>query len=201
MTVELHCTVCSAPIASERVDARRQIATCGACGSLVDLAPQLGAADGAATSVEPTGGAGAPAVGAPRARQRPPVPLPRGMAIQRSAEGVVLTRRWLRAQHLVLLALLASLTAGLAWAWVARGFEAWMAVAALFAAAWNFLLAGSLVNATTIRVTADEIDVRHGPVPTPLSAATRLRVADVQQLFAAPFGGLFEVGARSRRCR
>jgi hypothetical protein len=117
------------------------------------------------------------------------------MAIRKDSHGLVLTRRWLRTKHLVMLVTLSALTGGLIWAWQARGFEVWMAIAAFFLVGWDFMLMGMLVNSTTITVSDDTIDVRHGPLPSPLFTSRRLRVADVEQLFAAPFGSLFEVGA------
>jgi hypothetical protein len=195
MSIDFRCPRCAASIAAERVDMKRQIATCRACGSLVDLAPQFLAAAVAETQMDTSSRSGASHDAPPRPRQRPPVPLPAGMAIRKDSHGLVLTRRWLRTKHLVMLVTLSALTGGLIWAWQARGFEVWMAIAAFFLVGWDFMLMGMLVNSTTITVSDDTIDVRHGPLPSPLFTSRRLRVADVEQLFAAPFGSLFEVGA------
>lgn len=174
---------------------KRQIATCRACGTLVDLAPQFLAAAVAETQMDTSSRSGTLQDAPPRPRQRPPVPLPAGMAIRKDSHGLVLTRRWLRTKHLVMLVVLSALTGGLIWAWQARGFEVWMGIAAFFLVGWDFMLMGMLVNSTTIRVGDDTIDVRHGPLPSPLFTSRSLPVADVEQLFAAPFGALFEVGA------
>lgn len=186
MRADYRCTRCASSIAAERVDVARQIATCVACNNLVDLAPQIAAAQ--------TASAQAMAAAAPRPKARPPVSLPPGMAMTQGPSGLVLTRRWLRGKHFVMLAVLMPLTAALAWAWQTRGFEGWMGFAAFFLASWDFMLVSMFVNSTTITIGEREIDVRHGPLPSLFYTARRVPVADVEQLFAAPFGALFEVG-------
>jgi hypothetical protein len=180
--MDYRCPRCASSIAAERVDVTRQIATCVACGNLVDLASQVGAAAGASPAE------------APRPKVRPPVPLPPGMALTPSVQGLVLTRRWLRGKHFVMLAVLMPLTVALAWSWQSSGFETWMGFAAFFLASWDLMLVSMFVNSTTITVGEREIDVRHGPLPSVLHRPQRVAVADVEQLFAARFGALFEVG-------
>jgi hypothetical protein len=116
------------------------------------------------------------------------------MEMSRGPSGLVITRRWLRGKHFVMLAVLMPLTAALAWAWQSSGFQVWMGFAAFFLTSWDFMLVSMFVNSTTITVGEREIDVRHGPMPSLLYRPQRVPVADVEQLFAAPFGALFEVG-------
>jgi len=101
------------------------------------------------------------------------------MAIRRDSHGLVLTRRWLRTKHYGMVVILSVLTGGLIWMWQMRGFEGWMAITAFFLVGWDFMLMGMLVNSTTITVGDDTIDVRHGPLPSPLFTSRSLRVADV----------------------
>jgi hypothetical protein len=185
MHADYRCPRCASSIAAERVDVARQIATCTACNNLVDLAPQFAAA---AVATQ-----GAPAE-PPRPKARPPVSLPPGMAMTQGPAGLVLTRRWLRGKHFVMLAVLMPLTAALAWAWQTQGFKGWMGVAAFFLVSWDFMLVSMFVNSTTITIGEHAIDVRHGPLPSLFFKAQRVPVANVEQIFAAPFGGLFEVG-------
>ena len=187
--MDYRCPRCSSPIAAARVDAARHIATCAACGNLVDLASQVDAP--AASRGAP---AGASSAAAPPPKQRPPVQLPAGMSMTPIAQGLVLTRRWLRGKHFVMLAVLMPLTVALAWQWQSRGFEVWMGFAAFFLMSWDFMLVSMFVNTTTITVREREIDVRHGPLPSLFHRPQRVAVAEVEQLFAAPFGALFEVG-------
>jgi hypothetical protein len=190
MPTHYSCPRCAASIAADRVDAARQIATCAACGSLVDLASQMGAAP----TTSPGAPAGSSPAEAPRPKQRPPVALPPGMEMSRGPNGLVITRRWLRGKHFVMLAVLMPLTAALAWVWQSSGFQTWMGFAAFFLTSWDFMLVSMFVNSTTITVGEREIDVRHGPMPSLFYRPQRVAVADVEQLFAAPFGALFEVG-------
>jgi hypothetical protein len=190
MPSDYRCPRCASSIDAARIDVTRQIATCAACGNLVDLSSQMVAAP----STSPAASSGSSQAEPPRPKQRPAVPLPPGMAMTQQAQGLVLARRWLRGKHFVMLAVLLPLTAALAWTWRSSGFQTWMGFAAFFLASWDLTLLSMFVNSTTITVGEREIDVRHGPLPSLFYRPQRVSVANVEQLFAAPFGALFEVG-------
>jgi hypothetical protein len=191
--MQAHCTNCKSPLAESSIDREREIATCGACGRLVDLRPQLAAAQNATPS---------------RPRMRPPVALPAGMEVSRSEAkspggyrqqedrgSVLITRRWLRPKHYVMLVVFVLLAGVLVHFWTKNGASGWLVLATAFVASWNYMLLGMFLNRTRIRADASEITVTHGPVPLPLGKSRRLSAGEVRQLFAMPSGGHFAVGA------
>ncbi len=127
-------------------------------------------------------------------RLREPVPLPAGMTMTDDGAALVIVRRWLRPKHFVLLLVFGAVDAGLGYLWLTSGASPWLVIGTLFATSWNLLLLSMFVNSTTLRATADRIEVTHGPLPSLYSTAS-LAVADVQQLFAGRYGSAFEVGA------
>lgn len=128
-------------------------------------------------------------------RIREPVPLPAGMAMTDDGGALVIVRRWLRAKHFVLLLVFGALDAGLGYLWLTAGASPWLIIGTLFLASWNLLLLSMFVNSTTLRVTADRVEVRQGPLPS-LYGNASLAAADIEQVFAARWGSAFEVGAQ-----
>jgi hypothetical protein len=173
----LRCTHCDAGIEDAVVDRARQIATCGACRRLVDLQPQMTA----------------PATSRPPMRE--PVSLPAGMTITDDGAALTIRRRWLRRKHLGFLVVLVALAGLVAYRWLSAGFSAPLVVGTIFLTTWHVRLLSMFVNATTVRVTADRIDVRHGPLPSLLFRNRSLAASEIRQLFAAKWGAVYEVGA------
>lgn len=128
-------------------------------------------------------------------RIRDAVPLPAGMTITDDGAALVIVRRWLRAKHLVLLAIIAALDAGLAYLWLTDGFGPWVLIGAVFLTFWNLQLVSMFVNSTTLRVTGDRVDVRQGPLPSLIYRNQSLAAAELKQVFAARWSSLYEVGA------
>jgi hypothetical protein len=196
------CPHCHATVPEQNVDRTRDIATCQGCGRLLDLraqAPRQGR--------EPSANAQAPS---PAARLRPPVALPPGMTIaddsadapfgyrSHAPSGVVITRRWLRKKHFVMLVVFAAAAAGLVYLWTTSEISAWLVIGTLMVASWNYMLLSMFLNKTTVRAgggAGGRIEVRHGPLPHPVFRHQSVAAADVSQLYAVREGSLFAVGA------
>ena len=182
--MKYECTRCGGSIEASRVDATRQIATCGSCHTLVDLLPQTQRASAP----------NSPSV--PRARM--PVTLPAGMEIERKPEALVISRRWLRAKHFGHLAFASGAAASAGYGWAIWGPSIGLVLGTVFVAWYVFMVLAVFCNSTTIIAKPMRVEVRHGPIPTPMYRNQSLAVAELQQLFAAPFGALFEVSAQRR---
>jgi hypothetical protein len=167
----LQCTRCAASLEEKAVDSGRGFARCSYCGSLVDLGRAAG-----------TGAAGA------GFRDRPEVPLPKGVTVSREGGGLVLSRRWFSAKFLFLIPFCLFWNGFLVvWYGMAAGGNAPLAfllfpllhVAVGIGLAW-FCLAG-ILNTTVIRSAGGRLTVRHGPVPWP--GNLDLGTAEVKQLW------------------
>ncbi len=175
------CTRCGATIDEAAIDRTRDIATCGACDTLVDVRPQL-----------------AP-VASEGSRAREPVDLPAGMRIERGVGGnVTLTRRWLRSKHIVFVLIVAAATTGLTWAWREYGATVWVIIGSVFVGTWYLRLLGVLMNTTRIEARGGEVHVTHGPLPSLMFRPAHVRGEHIEQLYAARFGALYEVKAALR---
>ncbi len=117
------------------------------------------------------------------------------MAITAEPSGLVIRRRWLRGKHFVMLAIITAATGGLAYAWNEYGFQPWMIFALLFVTSWDFMVLGMFVNSTTITAAQGRVTVKHGPIPTILYQGQDVANNQIEQLYAAAWNGMFEVGA------
>ncbi|HEX6277637.1 MAG TPA: hypothetical protein VFZ53_31560 [Polyangiaceae bacterium] len=179
---DVRCEGCQAVIEPASIDWQRELASCAACGRLVDLRRTRAAAPKPA---EPAGG--------PRARAT--LTLPDGMSMSEGRE-LVIRRRWLRRKHWFLLLLFASAAAYVAYLWATLGVSAWLVVGTLFVVSWNVNLAAMFLNSTVVTAGADGVTVRHGPMPSLFARNTSVRTSDIQQLYAAKFGAAFAVEAK-----
>jgi hypothetical protein len=183
MSIALHCTHCRVGLQEGRVDRKREIATCQACGRLVDIRPQLSPA--------------APGPRGPSGRLRPAVQLPPGMMLATLASGgIELRRPWLRSKHWAFLLLCAAASAGVARFWLVDGPSGWLVAATLFVLNWDFMVLAMFVNLTTIRATPAGVEVRHGPLPSLFGRNVRLGQSELKQLFVAQHGAAFAVKAQ-----
>lgn len=177
-TTVVACTRCGATIDDAAIDRTRDIATCAACGTLVDVRLQLAA------------------VATEHPREREPVDLPAGMRIERGVGGnVTLTRRWLRSKHIVFVIIVAAASAGLAWAWREYGASVGVIIGVVFVGTWYLRLLGVLINSTRIEARGGEVHVSHGPLPSLMFKPAHVRAEQIEQLYAARFGALYEVKA------
>jgi hypothetical protein len=197
LVMSLACPHCHTSIHERNVDRTRDIATCQACGWLVDLR--------ARPPVEPENSA----AGSAAPRQRPAVPLPPGIAIAEessqefgyrgtASSAIVLTRRWLRKKHFVMLAGVLAASAGVAYLWINADIGAPLIVGSLMLLFWSYALVTMFVNSTTVRAGGGlegRIDVRHGPLPYLGWRNRSIAAAEVRQLYVAKYGLFFSVEA------
>ncbi len=187
----LPCAHCGASIPDSSIDRERDIATCPSCGRVVDLRAQGGAAEGPP----------------PAPRLREPVALPAGMQIttyapsesyrHAGANGIAITRRWLRSKHYVMLLVPLIASGVVAFVWTQHGFSFWLVLGVLFVAWWTYMLATMFVNRTVVRAQSGRVEVRHGPLPNlALARSATFEASRVRQLFAARRGAAFAVKAQ-----
>lgn len=192
--MELSCPHCAAPIPLSSVDNVRQIATCGACRHLVDLAPQLNAPQPQTQQATP------PQL---QPRLRPPVKLPAGLAIRHEdsvfrahvPSSVHITRRWLRGKHYVLLLVFLGLSAALGWSIHRDGLGFWTGLGALVLLNFDYLLLAMFLNRTQVFAGQGEVRVSHGPVPTLGAKGVRFQASELKQLYAVQQSGRYAVKA------
>lgn len=190
--MNLSCPHCGATIHESSVDRQREIATCSSCQRLVDLRPQMTTA---------------PSESASRPRMRLSVQLPAGMSIEtrdpfgsgyRAAGGagsVLITRRWLRGKHYVLLVLFLGLSVGAGYLWATGGFAVWLLFASVVLLSLDFQLLTMFVNTTRVEANRERIVVTHGPLPSLQGKNRTFASQDVKQLFAVRVGRIFAVAA------
>lgn len=138
---------------------------------------------------------------------RPPAPLPDGIQIRyeesafasaldpAAAPPVVITRRWLRSKHFVLLLVFWSLAAVVGWLIHEHGLNVATGIAAFLVVSWNYILLTMFVNRTRITAGRGEVNVTHGPLPSITSRKMRFRVEQLKQLYAAQLGPRYIVKA------
>lgn len=189
------CPHCSAPVPDSGIDRDREIATCAACGRVIDLRAQD------VPRVEP-------AAAAPVPRLREPVALPANMQIRvdaasigdyragASSGSITITRRWLRAKHYVLLLVLLAASLGVAFGWVRYGASVWLGIATMFVISWTHILLSMFLNRTVIRAGGGRVEVTNGPIPTLLYRNKSITSSELKQLYAARFGAVFAVKAQ-----
>jgi DNA-directed RNA polymerase subunit RPC12/RpoP len=200
ITPSYACTHCGGAIAPQSIQLARQIGTCQRCGHLVDLAPQIAAAQAQQTQA---GQAQAGQAAPPRQRIRPPVALPAGLAIREESTTfgkggtLVVTRRWMRTKHFVMLFLFLAGSSVVAWQWMQNGASTGLIAATVALVALDYVLLSMMVNRTVVRASAERVDVTSGPLPLPLPLGERASAAaqDLQQLYAAEKDGRFVVCA------
>lgn len=192
--MSLACLHCSAPLPEASIDRSREIATCPACGRVIDLRAHD------VPRVEP-------AVAAP-SRMRAPVALPPNMQLSvepvrradsragASSGAITITRRWLREKHYVLLLVLLAMSGGVAFAWTEYGASVPVGIATMFVISWTYMLLSMFLNRTVIRAGGGRVDVTNGPIPSLLYRNRSLAVSDLRQLYAARFGAVFAVKAQ-----
>ncbi len=133
---------------------------------------------------------------APTIPMKPPVPQAAGIECHRTNHGLVLTRRWLRAKHYILGALLAC-----GWAWLgsqwarADDVPGWLVFATLFGVSVAYNVASMFINQTTITATERRIEVEHGPLPSPFAVRRALDRDDAVRLSVEARGALFAIVA------
>lgn len=175
--MSIQCPHCHANIDDAAVDRARNLATCSSCRRLVDLQPKVAT----------------PASAKPPMRKA--VSLPAGIALSEDSAGITIRRWWRRRKHLGILAVLVVLAAFVAHRWMNAGYSVPLLLGTIVLAAWYVRLLPMLVNVTTVRVTTDRIEVRHGPLPTLLFRNQSIATSELRQLFAARWAAVYEVGA------
>lgn len=109
---------------------------------------------------------------------------------------VTIRRRWLRGKHWIFLLICGGASVGLVSLWQSQGLTVLTVIAALFVLSWDYNVTVMFVNSTTIRADASGVDVTHGPMPSLFGRPRRLARERIKQLYAANFGGLFQVKAQ-----
>jgi hypothetical protein len=141
---------------------------------------------------------------------RPPVTLPQGIAIKQEESAftsfghgagqtprppVLITRRWLRGKHFVLVFIFPGLSAALGY-WISQsGLNFLTGFAALSLLHFDYLILAAFLNRTTVQVGNGEVIVEHGPLPFPTAKRARFKKEELKQLYAADFRGRFAVNA------
>lgn len=165
----LKCPSCGSFFRSEDFDSAKGLLTCSFCKALMTLQPPPGAQRGEL---------------APRAE----VPLPPGITVNKTREGLELRRRWFQPTFLFLAAFCVAWNAFLVF-WYSIAFTQhapWIMVVfpvahvAVGVGLTYWTLAG-LFNTTTIRVERRRLVVRHAPLPWKGPGA--IESADVEQLY------------------
>lgn len=184
--MDLNCSHCRAVLDERVVDRERQLATCQACGRLVDVRQQLqgSAQPGAAHRV------------GQRPRLRPPVQLPAGMMLGTLATGGIEIRRpWLRSKHWAFLVVCVIGSAVVGKLWLDQGPSAGLIVASVFALNWDLMVLTMFLNLTTVRADAAGVQVRHTPLPSLFARNVSISRAQLKQLFTIKYGSGFAVKA------
>ncbi len=174
----LKCDACAASIEAKDVDEARGLARCSYCGAVLDLGPRAAAGSPAAAF-----------------RERPEVPMPKGISLSREGGGLVVVRRWFSWKYLPLvffcvvwdgfLLFWYAAALGVGSRTSARGDLPFMLLfplihVAVGAGLTYFTLAG-ILNSTRVAVAGGRLTIRHGPLPWPgnLDQGT----GEVRQLF------------------
>jgi hypothetical protein len=173
--VELECSRCGAPIASEDVHVELAIAKCAACHAVLDLMTRQTVDDGGAPAVHP--------------RPRAPVPLPEEFDLRDSPRGLSVSWRWFSRTYLLMLGFCAFWD-GFMVLWYALAIANRLVLMGLFGllhagvGVWltYWTLAG-LLNRTRVEVRGGVLSIRHFPIPW--RGNRDLRARDIDQLFCA----------------
>lgn len=169
---ELRCPSCGSPFRLEDYDPGKGVLSCSYCKALMTL--------GAPTDSQPKPPA-----------QRAEVPLPPGVVLQKTRDGVELRRRWFRA-HFVFLAFFCLVWNSFLLFWYSLALSdgaPWIMVVfpllhvAVGVGLTYWTLAG-LLNTTTIRVERRSVVVRHAPIPWRGPGA--IEKQSIDQLYVKP---------------
>ena len=150
---ELRCKSCGAPLAPENVVERLNMARCGHCGAVF-----------AVERTEPQAGT---------RRDRPQVPLPKGMEVVDLGSSFEIRRRWFSPVFLFLVFFCLFWNGFMiVWHGIALSQGLWfmscfgLIHTAVGVALLYYTVAG-FVNTTVVRVAQGLIEVQHGPLPWP----------------------------------
>lgn len=165
----LLCPACAAPIRQEEVHLAAALATCGGCGSQMNLTTSFGLAE-------------APV------QRRAPVALPKGMTLEQTLHGIQITRAWFTPAAIGLL-LFCVLWDGFLVFWyitvtqtgapdIAKLLPVVHVLVGLFL---SYFAAASFVNRTRVTVERGVLNIRHAPLPWP--GPRGLGTVQIRQLF------------------
>jgi len=150
LPLSIKCPNCASALREADYDLERGMVKCGYCGSLM-IPPK------AQTGVHGL-------------RQRPPVAMPFGMEIEKTAEGLLITRRWFHVLGVLLMPCavvwlifavkLANFRAPVIWV---EELFSWVNVGVGFGIGYYAL--ALLLNRSWLEVTLGTVTVKHGPLP------------------------------------
>ncbi|MBN2450579.1 MAG: hypothetical protein JXR77_09325 [Lentisphaeria bacterium] len=167
--MQIHCEACGELIPAGNLDLDRGFAKCAACDHVFNCNAQL------------------ERVAAALLRERPEIPLPKGLHVYRRANGLRITWRWFGVKTLGLIFFACLWNAFIIfWYSMAIRKQLWsMALFGLLHAAVGIGVAyaavAGLFNTTVITALKGMLEVRHGPIPVP--GNRRLPAADIEQLY------------------
>lgn len=152
LPISIKCPNCASAIREEDYDQQRGMMKCGYCGTLM---------------LPPRGRSG------PQGFQpRPPIPLPEGMSLEPTTDGIVITRRWWHITAIFLIIFCFFWDSFLVgWFTVASktsapaSFNLFPLVHVLVGLGLTYYTLALLVNRTRIEVTRGSVTVSHGPLP------------------------------------
>jgi hypothetical protein len=172
--MQLHCRYCAAEIPAANINLDNLVAKCANCNAVYSIAGELGLASGEKDKT----------VAAPL---RAEVPMPQGIEIKDEFDKLVIRRAWYSCMALPMLFFTVFWNGFmLMWFGISISMGAWqMALFGTLHGAIGVYLAyttlASFLNATTITVTSDQLEIRHHPVPMPGSKT--LFASEIVQLF------------------
>lgn len=153
LPLALQCPSCSSPLQKEAFNEDQGFVKCSYCGALMTL---------------PTSSRS----NLPAFRERPPVPLPSGMNLEKGVHGIVLTRRWFTAVVLFLIPF-CLLWNGILVGWYVMAFQAntpilfklFPLIHVAVGVGLTYFTLATLINKTRITVDRGEVTITHGPLP------------------------------------
>jgi hypothetical protein len=178
---ELRCKSCGAPLAPENVVERLNMARCGHCGAVF-----------AVERTEPQAGI---------RRDRPQVPLPKGMEVVDLGSSFEIRRRWFSPVFLFLVFFCLFWNGFMiVWHGIALSQGLWfmscfgLIHTAVGVALLYYTVAG-FVNTTVVRVAQGLIEVQHGPLPWPGNKS--LEAHEVEQFYCREQAGKSDSAQRT----
>jgi len=167
--MKINCPGCGKEIPVADVDLRGKIAKCAACNNIFSCAQQLPA-------------------DSPRAEERMPVGKPKKIKIERSAEGLKITRKWFD-PGIIFLTFFCLFWNGFMFFWFYTAFKQKIYPMALFGTLHGAVGLGlfygvlsGYLNKTYIRIAYNSLTVTHGPLPW--FGQKSLGKEDLQQLYS-----------------
>lgn len=120
-----------------------------------------------------------------------------GIASRPGRGGIVLTRRWLRSKHYLMLVAVAA-----GWMWLGSHWaqqsqrDGLLIFLSIIWLSWTYNLLAMFVNETKITATHERVDVTHGPLPSPLGIRRSAESREIQHLSIVRIGSRFAIQAR-----